>query len=312
MEDQSEQEEIIFGKNTVLAFLTDQAKAKDARSSRGTTSKRMERGEEPCSETTRRVVEQAMPERLNKGPHVNKIFISDNMRPDPRLNEIKRLASLSGTPVFLVERRKLDRLAGPDIRHQGVVAKVSQAEILQFDQFMGSVVQKKMEADHCRALVIVDGIEDPHNLGAIVRVAEAAGFLALLLPIRRSASISATVAKTSAGATAHLPIVSIGNVVQAIESLKELGFWIVGLAPEAPESYCQADLARPLAFVIGGEGHGLSRLVKEHCDFLLSIPMLGKTESLNASVAAGIVFYEFVRQKREKDKAMPLPHNSKH
>jgi 23S rRNA (guanosine2251-2'-O)-methyltransferase len=310
MEDNSEQEEIIFGKNTVLAFLTDQAK--DARSSKGTKSKRRERGEEACSEPTQPVVERAMPERLHKGPHVNKIFISDSMRPDPRLNEIKRLASLSGTPVLLVERRKLDRLVGPDIRHQGVVAKVSQAEILQFEQFIESLNRKKIEADDIQALVIVDGIEDPHNLGAIVRVAEAAGFLALLLPIRRSASISATVAKTSAGATAHLPIVSIGNIVQAIESLKQLGFWIVGLAPEAQESYCQADLARPLAFVIGGEGHGLSRLVKEHCDFLLSIPMLGKTESLNASVAAGIVFYEFVRQKREKSKEAPLPHNSKH
>ncbi len=290
MDNQSEQEEIIFGKNTVLAFLNDQAKAKNSTAS-------------------------------SSLHHVNKIFICSSMRPDPRLAEIKRLAGLSSIPVMLVDRRKIDRMVTPESRHQGVIAKISQAEVLVFDKFIETIKQKPEKSGqtvtaeislNCPALVIVDGIEDPHNLGAIVRVAESAGFMALLLPIRRAASISAIVAKSSAGATAHLPIVSIGNIVNVIETLKSLGFWIVGLTPEAKQSYFEADLVRPMAFVIGGEGHGISRLVKEHCDFLVSIPMLGKTESLNASVAAGVVFYEFVRQSRKLSGALPAAHNSKH
>src|SRR5262249_13186316 len=140
------------------------------------------------------------------------------------------------------------------------------------------------------------------NLGAIIRVAECAGIKAVLVPERRSASLTAVVAKTSAGAIATLPIVRITNLVRTLERLKEYGFWVAGLDGEARETCYEADLARPLAIVVGNEGKGMSRLVREHCDMLLKIPMFGKTESLNASVASAIVFYETVRQTRFKTK----------
>jgi 23S rRNA (guanosine2251-2'-O)-methyltransferase len=159
-------------------------------------------------------------------------------------------------------------------------------------------VQGKTMAGYMVA--VLDGIEDPHNLGAIIRVAEAAGVKAILIPQRRAAGLTGTVAKISAGALATLPVVRVSNVVQALETLKNYGFWVAALDLDAQEFFTDADLLRPLVVVIGSEGKGVGRLVKEHCDMLVKIPMLGKTESLNASVAAGIFFYEVVRQCRAK------------
>ena len=267
----AENDEIIFGKNAVLAFLTQ-------------------------AEST-----AAYPAKLGKGGRVNKIFMAAGARLDVRLEKIKQLAKQQGVPVTVVEPQRLDRLVAAQERHQGVVAYISQVAMLQLDEFLNTlpnnVQAAQLSAKTDVTVAILDGIEDPHNLGAIIRTAECAGLSAIILPARRSAGITGTVAKTSAGAVACLPIVRVGNVVNAIEILKKAGFWVVGTDGEAKQSCFEADLTGRLAIVIGAEGEGVSRLVREHCDFLLRIPMLGKTNSLNASVAAGIVFYEAVRQR---------------
>jgi 23S rRNA (guanosine2251-2'-O)-methyltransferase len=277
--------EVIFGRNTVLAFLEAEPEAR----------------------------------RGVRGGRVNKIFAALGQHADKRLERIKQLARQRNIPVVECDRRKLDQMIGADQAHQGVVAQLSPVDYWQLDQFFQLVERDKehfvaaggtaQELMNSYAIGIVDGIEDPHNLGAIVRVAECAGMRALFVPERRSASLTAVVAKTSAGAIATLPIVRITNLVQTLERLKNFGFWIAGLDADAKESCFEADLARPLAVVIGSEGKGMSRLVKDNCDMLLRIPMYGKTESLNASVAAAVVFYEIVRQTRI---APTSKHSKKH
>lgn len=255
-----EQGELIFGKNAVVAFLEQGAAT------------------------------------------VNKIMLAEGGRPDPRVKRIQDLARRNGIPLQTCDRRKLDKLVGPEERHQGVVALVSPAELWDLDRLLEKVEgDRALRAAAGRSMdgyvvAVADGVEDPHNLGAIIRVAEASGVAALVIPQRRAAGVTGTVAKTSAGAIANLPLVRVTNLVSAIETLKEHGFWVVGLDAAASQTYTQADLKRPLVTVVGSEGKGISRLVGEHCDFLVSIPMLGKTNSLNASVAAGIFFYEVVRQ----------------
>lgn len=145
---------------------------------------------------------------------------------------------------------------------------------------------------------MLDGIEDPHNMGAIIRTAECCGATAVLIPKRHTAPINATVAKTSAGALESIPLVQVGNVAQTIEELKKQGFWVLGAHMEGQQTLYQADLTSPLVLVIGNEGKGLSRLTKERCDFLVTIPMYGRINSLNASVAAAILMYEAVRQRQ--------------
>jgi 23S rRNA (guanosine2251-2'-O)-methyltransferase len=188
-----------------------------------------------------------------------------------------------------------------------VVALISAAEMWKLDTFLQKlgldriareIAGKSMDG---YMVAVLDGIEDPHNLGAIIRTAEAAGVKAILIPQRRAAGLTGTVAKISAGALANIPIVRVSNIVHALETLKKYGFWVAALDLDGRECFTDADLVRPLVVVIGSEGSGVGRLVKEHCDMLVKIPMLGKTESLNASVAAGIVFYEVVRQNRSKD-----------
>ncbi len=189
--------------------------------------------------------------------------------------------------------------------HQGVIAQVSAAEFLELDEFLDMLDEERRISEkkglpdpiNTFAVAVLDGIEDPHNLGAIVRVAEAAGLKAIILPNRRSAGLTGTVAKTSAGALANMPIVRITNLSNALSKLKDYGFWTAGLSVAAKTDFYKADLKRPMALVIGSEGGGMGRLVEKNCDMLLRIPMLGKTQSLNASVASGIVFYEFVRQQ---------------
>lgn len=229
---------------------------------------------------------------------INKIFLSSSHNPDRRLDEIKKLAKDNNVLVVRCENSRLDQLVGPSQAHQGVVAQLSPISYWELDDFL-KFWRKKLQGEPFPdgfMVAVLDGISDPHNLGAIVRVAECAGVKALLIPERRSAQVTATVAKTSSGAIALIPIVRIQNIVRALEDLKTLGFWIAGLDVEGSEVYHQLDLVRPLAVVVGGEGKGISRLVREHCDMLLRIPMFGKTESLNASVAAGIIFFEVARQ----------------
>ncbi len=263
------EQECIFGRNVVLAFL-----------------------------------EQASKSQLdvqNELSQLDKIFLAQGLQYDKRIEQIKHLAKEQAVPIVLCEKQQLDKLVGSQSRHQGVVARISQANALTLPEFLQSLGQLK-DTNKNMLIAMADGIQDPHNLGAIIRTALAADAKGLIVCNRRSAGTTGTVAKASAGALAHLPIVKVKNLVNAIEELKKFGFWIAGLDAEAKENYFEHDLKLPLAVVIGGEGKGLSRLVAEHCDFLLRIPMGSKSESLNAGVAAGIVFYEYVRQKMCEEK----------
>jgi 23S rRNA (guanosine2251-2'-O)-methyltransferase len=189
----------------------------------------------------------------------------------------------------------IDRLAH-GATHQGVVADVESERAAGLEELA--------EGD-APLIVVLDGIEDPHNLGAILRTADAAGVSGVVVQTRRSALHAGTVAKTSAGALSHVRVAEVVNIARAIEELKELGVWSVGLAGEAGQAYDEVDLTGPIALVMGAEGPGLRRLVREKCDFLASIPMGGHVGSLNVSVAAGIVLFEAVRQRRRAKRALP-------
>jgi 23S rRNA (guanosine2251-2'-O)-methyltransferase len=280
----SEAEDLIYGKNAVLSFLEQSLGGLGDNDS-----------DEPANRRNG---------QLDWAPkiRVNKILIANGLRPDGRIGRIQELARKFKVPVNPCDRRKLDQMMGGDIQHQGIVAIVSPAEFWQLDTFIKKIELDKEERQRQGKsmdgymVAVLDGIEDPHNLGAIIRVAESSGVKGLLVGQYRSAGLTGTVAKISAGALAHLPVVRVSNLVQTLEALKKVGFWIVGLDAHGVDIYTKADLNRPLAIVIGSEGKGIGRLVKEHCDFLVKIPMLGKTESLNASVASGVFFYEVVRQ----------------
>lgn len=186
---------------------------------------------------------------------------------------------------------KLDNLCANG-NHQGVVAQTAAASYCEVDDIFG-LAEKKGEPVF---IVIADEIEDPHNLGAIIRSAEAAGAHGLIIPKRRSAGLSFAVSKTSAGATEYLPVARVSNLVSTMEALKKRGCWLYA-ADMGGENWCGVDYSGPLALVVGGEGKGVGRLVKENCDFTVSLPMRGKISSLNASVAAGIILYEIARQR---------------
>ncbi len=233
---------------------------------------------------------------------IHKVFIATGTHADKRLEKIRDISRAKKIPVVDCDRKKLDRLMPEGVRHQGVVAQISAADFIGFDQFLKQLDKDKSAREQAGktmdgySIAVLDGIEDPHNLGAIIRVAEVAGVKAILVPFRRSAGLTASVARASAGAIAFMPMVRVTNIVQSLEKLKELGFWVVGLALENSQPIYEVDLKRPTVFVIGSEDKGIGRLVAEHCDFLARIPMFGRTESLNASVAAGVAFYEIVRQ----------------
>ncbi|MBS2001309.1 MAG: 23S rRNA (guanosine(2251)-2'-O)-methyltransferase RlmB [Cyanobacteria bacterium SZAS LIN-5] len=301
--------EMIFGKNAVLAFLEDCERDEDASDDAHGENESENENEEVEREKTRNSAVGAersrdailkSPRGQVRKPEIGKIYMVALDHPDRKVDRIKQLAKSQRIPVVVCDRRKLDWLVGPDQLHQGIVAQISAAEFWELSHFLSKLKESCPDTLDGSVVAIVDGIEDPHNLGAIIRVAESAGLKGLLLPARRSAGLTGIVAKTSAGALASLPIVRIHNLVQALEELKEAGFWIAGLDSNQGDLYTKVDLVRPLALVVGSEGSGMSRLVKDNCDMLLKIPMLGKTESLNASVAAGIVFYEVVRQLQSK------------
>lgn len=255
----SEQEELIFGKHAVLAFM-----------------------QQPSD------------------IHINKLLVMQGDRRDSLITRILELAAQQKIHVQTLSRKEFEHSVGCDKAHQGVAARLSPSRILQIQDFHSLLLarQKGAGQDESIMVTVLDGIEDPHNLGAIIRVAEASGAMAVFIPRHRSASVTGTVAKTSAGASAIIPIIQVTNLTQTIEVLKKEGFWIVGLDETSTMEYTQVDLKRRVAIVVGGEGKGISRLPAQHCDFRVSIPMLGRTESLNAAVAAGIMFYEVVRQNR--------------
>jgi 23S rRNA (guanosine2251-2'-O)-methyltransferase len=222
-------------------------------------------------------------EALRAGRTLDRVLIARGAG-GPRLQEIIDLCRERSVPVRFEPREALDRAAN-GAAHQGVAAFGSAQGYAELD----SVV------DGARLLVVLDGVEDPHNLGAIIRTAHAAGAAAVLVPDRRAAGLTETVAKAAAGALEHLPVVRVGNISQTLEALKARGFWIYGLDERGPQLYNETDFARPTAIVLGGEGQGLHQLVKKHCDVLLRIPMAGAISSLNVSVAAGIVLFEWRR-----------------
>ena len=211
-------------------------------------------------------------------------------RHDLRLQRLIEECRKIGIPVRFLQRTELDRMAG-NAAHQGVVAVTSAKQYNDLDDVIAS------KRGPYSLLVVLDGVEDPHNLGAILRTADAAGANGIVIPERRAASVTGTVTKASAGASEHLPIAKVTNIARTIEDLKEQNIWTVGLDERADKTYDQLDYKMDCAIVLGGEGKGLHDLVKRKCDFLVSIPMLGKVPSLNVSVAAGVVLYEVVRQR---------------
>src|SRR6266404_581416 len=212
-------------------------------------------------------------------------------RNDIKLKRILEECRAAGIQVRFVEKKELERLANTGA-HQGVVAVTQSKQYLTFEDL---IENKRADKSF---LVVLDGVEDPHNLGAILRTANAAGSDGVIIPERRAAGVTGTVAKSSAGASEHLPVAKVTNISRTLEQLKAENIWTVGLDERAPQSYDSIDYKMDCALVLGAEGKGVHDLVRKHCDFLVSIPMLGKVPSLNVSVAGGIVLYEIVRQRR--------------
>ena len=227
-------------------------------------------------------------ELLRAGRQVECLLLQNDAGGAP-LGGLIALAKERGVPIKNVSARKLDELSDGK-NHQGVAAIVPAASYAELEDIFARA------GDEPLLVVIADKIEDPHNLGAIIRTAEAAGAHGLIIPKRRSAGLSATVAKTSAGAAEHLLVARVGNLPTVIDQLKKRGIWIFG-ADMAGTPYDKADFSGAAALVLGSEGDGLSRLVREKCDVLVSLPMRGKMNSLNVSVAGGILLYEMARQR---------------
>jgi len=212
-------------------------------------------------------------------------------RNDIRLKRAIEECRKIGVPVRVLSRMELDELAG-NAAHQGLVAATSAKQYSHLDDIVAS-----RRGEHS-LIVVLDGVEDPHNLGAILRTADAAGADGVVIPERRSAAVTAAVAKVSAGASEHLPIAKVTNISRALEDLKEKDLWVVGLDERGEQTYDAIDYKMHCAVVLGAEGKGIHDLVRRHCDFLVSIPMMGQVPSLNVSVAAGVMLYEVVRQRR--------------
>jgi len=217
-------------------------------------------------------------------------------RHDIRLQRLIEDCRRLSVPVRFLQRTELDRMAG-NAAHQGVVAVTSAK---QYNDLADVIAAKRGSYS---LIVVLDGVEDPHNLGAILRTADAAGANGVVIPERRAAAVTGTVTKASAGASEHLPIAKVTNIARSVEELKENNVWTVGLDERGAKTYDALDYKMDCALVLGGEGKGLHDLVKRKCDFLVSIPMLGKVPSLNVSVAAAVVLYEILRQRRVAEEA---------
>lgn len=219
---------------------------------------------------------------------------------ESRLREILEIARYADIPVRRVPRMELQRIAA-GANHQGVIATIAAAHYTHSDELLDALAARVGTADPPLA-VVLDGVEDPRNLGAVIRTVECAGAHGVFVPERRASGLTETVAKAAAGALEYVPVARAANVVRLIEELKERGVWTIGTAAEAKTSYTEWDWTQPCALLLGGEGEGLRRLVRERCDVLVGIPLRGRIESLNVSVAAGIVLYEAVRQRTARRK----------
>jgi 23S rRNA (guanosine2251-2'-O)-methyltransferase len=239
----------------------------------------------------------AVQEALVAGRPLDSILIAKG-RHGNRIEELVRLAKQKSVPVRFEERIQVDRSAGTR-EHQGVLAIVAASPTTHFEDLL-----RARDAQGAPGLlVLLDGVEDPQNLGAIVRTSLAAGAQGVVIPERRAAGLTETVARASAGALAHLPVARVTNLARAMEEMKEAGYWLVGLDERAEQRYTNVDFNTPMGIVLGGEGKGLHELVRERCDFLISIPTTGPVRALNVSVAAGVVLFEVVRQRSSSEKA---------
>ena len=234
----------------------------------------------------------AVMEALKGSRSVNKLMIA-NGSTEGSIKEIIAVAKDKGVNIQYWDRSKLDSIAR-GIRHQGVLAQVAPVQYAELE----NILQVAKDRNEPPFIVLLDELEDPHNLGAILRTADAAGVHGVLIPKHRSCPLSATVAKTSAGAVEHVPVARVGNLVQTLKKLKQEGLWVAAADMDGKDYY-DTDLTGPLLLIIGSEGQGVGRLVKEQCDFVVRIPMVGKINSLNASVAGSILMYEAMKQRRK-------------
>ncbi|MBR1472339.1 MAG: 23S rRNA (guanosine(2251)-2'-O)-methyltransferase RlmB [Lachnospiraceae bacterium] len=235
----------------------------------------------------------AVIEALRAGKSIDKIYILDGCQDGPVMT-IKREARKSDCLIKYVAKERLDQLSQTG-KHQGVIAVAAAYEYAELEDILDAA----QKSGRPPFLFLLDGIEDPHNLGAIIRTAYQSGAHGVIIPKNRAVGLTATVARTSAGALNYLPVAKVTNLSQTIESLKERGIWFACADMQGEVMY-RANLTGPIGLVIGSEGEGVSRLVKEKCDFRVSIPMEGKLDSLNASVAAGVLAYEIVRQRMQQ------------
>ena len=233
-------------------------------------------------------------ELLESEKDINKIFVTRGEK-QGSINKIIGRAKGKGIVLVEVDKSKLDEMSQTG-NHQGVIAIVPPFEYCEVEDILDEAKSKNEQP----FILILDGIEDPHNLGAIIRTAETAGVHGVIIPKRRAASVNSTVNKVSAGAVEHMKIARVNNINDTIQFLKDSGLWIIGTDGAAENYYYEQDLTGPIALVIGSEGNGMNRLVSENCDILVKIPMHGKITSLNASVSAGIVTYEIVKQRANK------------
>ena len=254
------------------------------------------RDREPQEEQELSLIEgrNALNEALKAGRTLNKVFIAAGDT-DAGLRRLAAEARKAGAVVVETDRRKLDDMSVTGA-HQGVIASVAVKEYCSVRDILDNA-KSRGEAPF---IVICDEVSDGHNLGAIIRTAECVGAHGVIIPKRRSAALTAVVAKTSAGAAEYMPVARVPNLTAAIKELKDAGVWVYGTAADAKSELWQTDLTGPMALVIGSEGDGMGRLVAENCDFTLSIPMKGHISSLNASASAAIVLYEALRQRTEK------------
>jgi len=230
---------------------------------------------------------------LQQRPERASVLILQKGRDDARIHELMKLAQAKGIKTELRDSKELDRLAG-DERHQGACLQIRSVGVLgegALDDLLDSMTTAPL-------LLVLDGVQDPHNLGACLRTADAAGVTAVIVPKDRAAGLSATVRKVASGAAETVPLIQVTNLARTLRWLKERDIWIVGTDDQATQSLYASKLTGPLAVVLGAEGTGLRRLTRENCDALVSIPMRGVVESLNVSVATGVLLYEAVRQRQ--------------
>ncbi|WP_066382989.1 MULTISPECIES: 23S rRNA (guanosine(2251)-2'-O)-methyltransferase RlmB [unclassified Anabaena] len=228
---------------------------------------------------------------LENQRNLNRIWITPRLRYDPRFHNLVLRAKENGTVIDEVEPKRLDQITD-QANHQGIAAQIAPYSYIELHDL---IEQAKSLTDP--VIVVADGITDPHNLGAIIRTAEAIGAQGLVIPQRRASGITSTVVKVAAGALENFPVARVVNLSRSLEDLKQAGFWIYGTAADGSEPLHTVSFRGPIALVIGSEGEGLSMLTQRSCDVLVSIPLLGKTPSLNASVAAGMALYEIFRQR---------------